>query len=97
MMRQTFGLDAPIRLQMEETLIQMVWFESLFHSQLGIINSCITKQAPQHIPVMKRSNLGLDILQGRDTDIDFEDYLGDVQTPLVSINPHTAMEHSLRL
>ncbi|KAJ3203296.1 hypothetical protein HDU67_010275 [Dinochytrium kinnereticum] len=31
---------------------------------------------PKKMPVLKNSNLGLDILAGRDTDIDFEDFLG---------------------
>lgn len=76
MYRQTFGLAAPIKLQMERMLV---------------------RQTETLIPVTKHHNLGLDILMGRDDTIEFEDYLGYVKTPLVSIDPHSAMEKKFRI
>ncbi|RKO90801.1 proteasome maturation factor UMP1, partial [Blyttiomyces helicus] len=49
----------------------------------------------RRIPVLPVSNVGLDILTGRDGHIEFEDFLGDAKMPTDMIDPHAAMEHSL--
>ncbi|KAJ3019924.1 hypothetical protein HKX48_001568 [Thoreauomyces humboldtii] len=75
MQRQTFGLHAPLRLQMEKVLINQV----------------------RRIPVLPTRNLGLEILEGRDTTIDYEDFLGDPSMPTDMMDPHAAMERALGL
>ncbi|KAI8901595.1 proteasome maturation factor UMP1-domain-containing protein [Globomyces pollinis-pini] len=75
MLRQTYGIDAPIRLQMEK----------MFVNQL------------HGVPVGPQHNLSLDILNGRDQTIEFEDFLGDYKMPMYSIDPHAAMEEYLSL
>ncbi|KAJ3302186.1 hypothetical protein HDU76_005561 [Blyttiomyces sp. JEL0837] len=52
----------------------------------------------RRIPVLKNTNLAMEILTGRDQTIDFEDYLGDgnaVETHLLDV--HGVMETSLRM
>ena len=63
----------------------------------------------RHIPVLTTRTLALDILNGKDDIIDFEDFLGgnfnslflfhmvDAKTPLESVSPHTVMEQVLGL
>ncbi|KAI8824150.1 proteasome maturation factor UMP1 [Fimicolochytrium jonesii] len=71
--RQTFGLHAPLRLQMEKAIVSQI----------------------RRIPVLPTRNLGLDILEGRDSTIDYEDFLGDPSMPTALMDPHVAMEHAL--
>ncbi|TPX72947.1 hypothetical protein SpCBS45565_g00354 [Spizellomyces sp. 'palustris'] len=52
---------------------------------------------PRRIPVLPVSNLGLEILEGRDQTIDYEDFLGDPHLSTDMMDPHTAMEHVLGL
>ncbi|KAJ3179753.1 hypothetical protein HDU85_004754 [Gaertneriomyces sp. JEL0708] len=74
MHRRTFGIHAPLRLQMEKAIVSQ----------------------PRRIPVLPQTNLALEILEGRDTTIDYEDFLGD---PFSSnlVDPHEAMERVLGL
>ncbi|KAI8907722.1 hypothetical protein PhCBS80983_g02874 [Powellomyces hirtus] len=73
MHRQTFGIHAPLRLQMEKALVNQV----------------------RRIPVLPTRNLGLEILEGRDQTIDYEDFLGDPYMSTAMMDPHAAMEHAL--
>ncbi|KAJ3097449.1 hypothetical protein HDU97_004859 [Phlyctochytrium planicorne] len=50
---------------------------------------------PKRIPVLKTSNLGMDILAGRDTNIEFEDFLGDVDPALHPLDVHGTMEKAV--
>ncbi|KAI8855272.1 proteasome maturation factor UMP1-domain-containing protein [Chytridium lagenaria] len=50
---------------------------------------------PKRIPVLKTSNLALDILAGRDESIEFEDFLGDADPSLHIMDVHGTMERTL--
>ncbi|KAG0320771.1 Class II abasic (AP) endonuclease [Dissophora globulifera] len=53
----------------------------------------IKAHGPSMLP--KRSNLGLDILMGRDETIDFEDFLNVPELSTDMVDPHVVMEHQL--
>ncbi|KAJ3105427.1 hypothetical protein HDU96_008574 [Phlyctochytrium bullatum] len=52
-------------------------------------------QNPKRAPVLKTSNLAQDILAGRDTTIEFEDFLGDTDPSMHLLDVHGAMERTL--
>jgi len=49
----------------------------------------------QRPPCLPSSRVALDILQGNDEDIGFEDYLGNENDSPVELDPHVAMEARL--
>ncbi|KAJ3079757.1 hypothetical protein HK102_003531 [Quaeritorhiza haematococci] len=49
----------------------------------------------KRIPVLPSSNLGLDILMGRDDTIEFEDFLGDPNMSTEMLDVHGAMERQI--
>ncbi|KAK9762001.1 hypothetical protein K7432_012666 [Basidiobolus ranarum] len=49
----------------------------------------------QRLPVLPSSNIGLDILTGKDEHIDFEDYLNDAALSTEMMDVHTSMEYKL--
>ncbi|CAJ0754309.1 23084_t:CDS:2 [Entrophospora sp. SA101] len=51
----------------------------------------------QRFPVLESSNLGLDILMGKDETIDFEDFLNDPSQSTDMIDIHSAMEHKYNI
>ncbi|KAF9207441.1 hypothetical protein BGZ49_000394 [Haplosporangium sp. Z 27] len=55
----------------------------------------IKARGPSMIP--QRSNLGLDILMGKDETIDFEDFLNVPEMSTEMVDPHTVMEHQIGL
>ncbi|ORZ20098.1 hypothetical protein BCR41DRAFT_35521 [Lobosporangium transversale] len=50
-----------------------------------------------HSMLPQRSNLGLDILMGKDETIDFEDFLNVPEMSTEMVDPHTIMEHQIGL
>ncbi|CAO3574683.1 unnamed protein product [Mortierella alpina] len=55
----------------------------------------IKARGPSMLP--RRSNLGLDILNGKDETIDFEDFLNVPEMSTDMVDVHTVMEHQLGL
>ncbi|KAF9917782.1 hypothetical protein BX616_011316 [Lobosporangium transversale] len=55
----------------------------------------IKARGPSMLP--QRSNLGLDILMGKDETIDFEDFLNVPEMSTEMVDPHTIMEHQIGL
>ncbi|KAL7747208.1 hypothetical protein RI367_007419 [Sorochytrium milnesiophthora] len=51
----------------------------------------------QRLPVLPSSNLALEILSGKDTSIDVEDFLGDVHDYTDTLDLHAAMERKLKI
>ncbi|ORY05642.1 proteasome maturation factor UMP1 [Basidiobolus meristosporus CBS 931.73] len=49
----------------------------------------------QRLPVLPSSNIGLDILTGKDEHVDFEDYLNDPAMSTQMMDVHASMEHKL--
>ncbi|RHZ63312.1 hypothetical protein Glove_330g22 [Diversispora epigaea] len=49
----------------------------------------------QRLPALPSSNLGLEILMGKDETIDFEDFLSDPEMSTEMIDVHGSMEHKL--
>ncbi|KAJ3075476.1 hypothetical protein HDU98_007974 [Podochytrium sp. JEL0797] len=50
---------------------------------------------PKRIPVLKQSNLAQDILSGKDSTIEFEDFLGESDPSMFLLDVHGAAERSL--
>ncbi|KAG0206276.1 D-tyrosyl-tRNA(Tyr) deacylase [Mortierella sp. GBA30] len=62
--------------------------------KMAMERSLVTKaHGPSMLP--KRSNLGLDILNGKDETIDFEDFLNVPELSTEMVDVHTVMEHQL--
>ncbi|CAG8777758.1 8257_t:CDS:2, partial [Acaulospora morrowiae] len=51
----------------------------------------------QRLPVLPSSNLGLEILMGKDETIDFEDFLNDPELSTERMDVHASMEHKLNI
>ncbi|KAJ3417402.1 hypothetical protein HDV05_004867 [Chytridiales sp. JEL 0842] len=75
MARNVHGLHAPIRLQMEKTLVSQT----------------------MRPPLLKPSKIGLDILSGKDTTIEFEDFLGVTEAETTLLDVHGTMERAYGL
>ncbi|ORY51433.1 proteasome maturation factor UMP1 [Rhizoclosmatium globosum] len=74
MARSVYGLHQPLRIQMEQHLVN---------------------KHVKRIPVLKQSNLAQDILTGKDSTIDFEDFLGDSDPSMFLLDVHGAAERTL--
>ena len=51
----------------------------------------------ERLPVLPSSRVGLDILEGKDETLEIDEYLADPELAAVSLDPHSAMEHKLRM
>ncbi|KAJ3194476.1 hypothetical protein HK101_002635 [Irineochytrium annulatum] len=61
------------------------------------MEKALLTQETRRIPVLKSSNLALDILAGKDTSIDFEDFLGDSDPSYFLMDVHSTMERKLKM
>ncbi|KAH9046447.1 proteasome maturation factor UMP1 [Lactarius hengduanensis] len=89
MHRNIYGLHAPVRQLMERKIVSYVGFLSFFRGQTNF-----TAQNP-HMPAMPRSNIHLDILEGRDETLDVADFFSSEPYPTTDI--HSEMERKLRM
>ncbi|KAI8930372.1 proteasome maturation factor UMP1-domain-containing protein [Entophlyctis helioformis] len=55
----------------------------------------LIKQHMRAIPVLHTHNVALDILNGKDDDIEFEDFLGEAKMPTQMMDVHLTMERAL--
>ncbi|GAA6043505.1 hypothetical protein JCM8097_002246 [Rhodosporidiobolus ruineniae] len=83
--RNLYGLHAPVRLMMERQLVQQSAAPALSQLTAGGVG------------FTRSSNLGLDILMGRDEEIDVGDVLIDRTLTAEPGNFHLAMEKRLNL
>ncbi|KAH9177026.1 proteasome maturation factor UMP1 [Lactarius sanguifluus] len=91
MHRNIYGLHAPVRQLMERKIVSYVGFLSFFRGQTDS-----TAQNP-HMPAMPRSNIHLDILEGRDETLDVADFFTSGSEPYPTTDIHSEMERKLRM